>query len=40
MNEIITIVEIQERIHVIRGKRVIFDSDLARFYGATPRVIL
>ena len=33
MNEIIPIPEIQRRIHVIRGKRVILDADLAGFYG-------
>ena len=32
MSEIIPISEIQQRIHVIRGKRVLFDVDLAQFY--------
>ena len=27
--------EIQQRIHVVRGKRVMIDVDLARFYGVT-----
>lgn len=27
--------EIQQRIHLVRGKRVILDADLARFYGVT-----
>jgi hypothetical protein len=35
MNEIIPIPEIQRRIHAVRGKRVIFDTDLARFYGVS-----
>jgi hypothetical protein len=29
--------EIQQRIHVVRGKRVMFDSDLASFYGVATR---
>jgi hypothetical protein len=37
MNEIIPIREIQQRIHAVRGKRVIFDADLARFYGVGTR---
>jgi len=35
MNVLIPIPEIQQRIHVIRGKRVIMDADLAGFYGVT-----
>ena len=35
MNSIIPIPEIQQRIHVIRGKRAITDADLAKFYGVT-----
>lgn len=35
MNAIIPIPEIQKRIHVVRGKRVIADADLAKFYGVT-----
>lgn len=35
MNEIISIPEIRRRIHVIRGKRVITDADLALFYGVS-----
>jgi hypothetical protein len=27
--------EIQQRIHVVRGRRVMLDADLARFYGVT-----
>ena len=27
--------EIQQRIHFVRGKRVLLDADLARFYGVT-----
>lgn len=27
--------EIQQRIHFVRGKRVMLDADLARFYGVT-----
>ncbi len=33
MNELIPIPEIQRSIHSVRGKRVILDADLARFYG-------
>jgi hypothetical protein len=33
MSHIIPIPEIQQRIHVIRGKRVIRDVDLASFYA-------
>lgn len=29
--------EIQQRIHSVRGKRVILDADLARFYGVGTR---
>lgn len=32
---LIPIPEIQQRIHVVRGKRVMIDADLARFYGVT-----
>lgn len=32
---LIPVPEIQQRIHVVRGKRVMLDSDLARFYGVT-----
>jgi len=35
MIPIIPIPEIQQRIHVVRGRRVIVDTDLARFYGVT-----
>jgi hypothetical protein len=30
---IIPIPEIQQRIHHVRGRRVILDTDLAKFYG-------
>jgi hypothetical protein len=33
VSEIISIPDIQRRIHVIRGQRVIADADLALFYG-------
>ncbi len=33
----IPVSEIQQRIHVIRGKRVMIDADLARFYGVTTK---
>jgi len=33
--ELVPTPEIQRRIHVIRGRRVILDADLARFYGVT-----
>jgi ORF6N domain len=29
--------QIQARIHIVRGKRVMLDVDLARFYGVTTR---
>ena len=32
---LIPVPEIQQRIHVVRGKRVMLDADLARFYGVT-----
>ena len=32
-NQIVPIAQIQARIHVVRGKRVMLDADLARFYG-------
>lgn len=34
-NKIIPIAQIQARIHFVRGKRVMLDADLARFYGVT-----
>jgi hypothetical protein len=34
-NDLIPIAQIQTRIHVVRGKRVMLDADLARFYGVT-----
>jgi phage regulator Rha-like protein len=37
MSAIIPIPEIQQRIHAIRGKRVIMDADLAGFYGVSTR---
>ena len=35
MNDLIPIPEIQQHIHVVRGKRVMTDADLAHFYGVT-----
>jgi hypothetical protein len=32
---LIPVPDIQQRIHSVRGKRVMLDSDLARFYGVT-----
>jgi len=29
--------EIQQRIHLVRGKRVMLDADLARFYGVSTK---
>lgn len=34
-NSIVPIAQIQARIHVVRGKRVMLDADLARFYEVT-----
>ena len=34
-NELLPIAQIQARIHFVRGKRVMLDADLARFYGVT-----
>jgi hypothetical protein len=34
---LIPVPEIQQRIHVVRGKRVMLDADLARFYGVGTR---
>jgi len=39
MDEVIAVPEIQQRIHRVRGKRVIMDADLAHFYGVTAKVI-
>ena len=33
--ELIPVAQIQARIHSVRGKRVMLDADLARFYGVT-----
>ena len=35
MNDLVPIPEIQQRIHIVRGKRVMTDADLARFYGVS-----
>jgi hypothetical protein len=35
VNSPIPIEDIQRRIHTVRGKRIILDSDLANFYGVT-----
>jgi hypothetical protein len=32
---LVPVPEIQQRIHVVRGRRVMLDTDLARFYGVT-----
>jgi len=37
--KIIPILEIQRRIHFVRGKRVIIDADLARFYGVSTKTL-
>jgi hypothetical protein len=34
-NDLIPIAQIQSRMQVVRGKRVMLDADLARFYGVT-----
>ena len=34
---LIPVPEIQQRIHLVRGKRVMIDVDLARFYGVTTK---
>lgn len=34
-NPIVPVAQIQARIHFVRGKRVMLDADLARFYGVT-----
>jgi hypothetical protein len=36
-NELLPIAQIQARIHLIRGKRVMLDADLAHFYGVQTR---
>lgn len=36
-NQPLTIGEIAQRIHLIRGQRVVLDSDLAAFYGETTK---
>ena len=33
--ELLPVAQIQARIHFVRGKRVMLDADLARFYGVT-----
>jgi hypothetical protein len=39
MNELIPAETIQQRIFIVRGKRVLLDVDLARFYGVgTPEL--
>ena len=37
MSAVIPVTEIQQRIHVVRGKRVIVDADLAAFYGVATK---
>lgn len=34
---LVPVSEIQQWIHVVRGKRVMLDADLARFYGVGTR---
>ncbi len=34
---LVPVPEILQRIHVVRGKRVMLDADLARFYGVGTR---
>lgn len=34
-SKLVPVEQIQARIHVVRGKRVMLDADLARFYGVT-----
>ena len=33
--DLLPVAQIQARIHIVRGKRVMLDADLARFYGVT-----
>lgn len=33
--ELLPVAHIQARIHIVRGKRVMLDADLARYYGVT-----
>ena len=35
--ELLPVAQIQARIHFVRGKRVMLDADLARFYGVATR---
>ena len=39
MAESTTVYSIESAIHVIRGERVMLDSDLARFYGVTTKAL-
>lgn len=39
MPETAPVYSIESAIHVIRGQRVMLDSDLARFYGVTTKVL-
>lgn len=34
---LLSIEEVQRRIHLVRGQRVMLDADLARFYGVATR---
>jgi hypothetical protein len=36
-NQIVPVAHTQARIHFVRGKRVMIDADLARFYGVGTR---
>src|SRR6478609_6268815 len=35
--DLLSVAHIQARIHIVRGKRVLLDADLARFYGVGTR---
>ena len=38
MTDLISQEQIQDRIYLIRGKKVVLDKDLAELYGAETRV--
>jgi hypothetical protein len=38
--ELFSVEEIQRRIHLVRGQRVIYDADLAHFYGVSTKRLL
>jgi hypothetical protein len=37
-NRLLSVAHIQARIHIVRGKRVMLDADLAWFYGVRPSI--